>query len=71
VSANFTGNYPSYRITGLRLNIEFTFSNFRPMSAADPFNFQPQATMLVKANSLGSFVVGTEWILLATSWGAI
>ena len=56
VSTNFTGEFPLYRITGLRLNVEFTFSNFRPMSALDPFNFQSRADMKVQINSVGSFV---------------
>jgi hypothetical protein len=60
VSSNFTGSFPLYRITGLRLNVEFTFSNFRPMSAADPFNFQSRANMRVRANSKGSFVGGQD-----------
>lgn len=60
VSTNFTGLYPMYRVTGLRMNVEYTFSNFRPMSAADPFNFQSRADMRVRANSKGSFVGGLD-----------
>ena len=44
--------------TGVRLNVEFTFSNFRPMSYGNPFHFEPQASMRVRANSAGSFVAG-------------
>jgi hypothetical protein len=32
VSSNFTGSLPTYRLTGIRVNVDFTFSNFRPMS---------------------------------------
>lgn len=60
VSSNFTGKFPMYRLTGLRLNVEYQFSNFRPMSTVDPFNFQSQAIMNVKATSVGQFVGATE-----------
>lgn len=60
VSKNFTGQYPLYRVTGLRLNVEFTFSNFRSMAEADPFNFESRAVMRVRANSKGSFVGALE-----------
>ena len=56
VSSNFTGTLPSYRLTGLRLNLDFTFSNFRPMAEGRPFHFEPQAKMSVKVTSEGSFV---------------
>ena len=56
VSSNFTGTLPSYRLTGLRLNLDFTFSNFRPMAEGRPFHFEPQAKMSVKLTSEGSFV---------------
>ena len=60
VSENFTGELPLYRLTGVRLSLSFSFSNFRPMSHADPFNFQPQAKMTVKVSSEGSFVGSRE-----------
>ena len=60
VSENFTGELPLYRLTGVRLSLSFSFSNFRPMSHADPFNFQPQAKMTVKVSSEGSFVGSQE-----------
>jgi hypothetical protein len=56
VSANFTGRLPSYRLTGVRVNLDFTFSNFRPMSEGRPFHFEPQAKMSVSVTSAGSFV---------------
>ena len=56
VSSNFTGTLPSYRLTGVRLNLDFTFSNFRPMAEGRPFHFEPQAKMSVKVTSEGSFV---------------
>ena len=56
VSANFTGRLPLYRLTGVRVNLDFTFSNFRPMSEGRPFHFEPQAKMSVSVTSAGSFV---------------
>ena len=56
VSSNFTGRLPSYRLTGVRVNLDFTFSNFRPMSEGRPFHFEPQAKMSVSVTSAGSFV---------------
>ena len=56
VSSNFTGTLPSYRLTGVSLNLDFTFSNFRPMAEGRPFHFEPQAKMSVKVTSEGSFV---------------
>ena len=56
VSSNFTGTLPSYRLTGVRLNLDFTFSNFRPMAEGRPFHFEPQAKMSVKVTIEGSFV---------------
>ena len=56
VSSNFTGSLPTYRLTGIRVNVDFTFSNFRPMSQARPFHFEPQAKMSVSVTSQGSFV---------------
>lgn len=70
VSTNFTGRYPLYRITGLRLNVEFTFSNFRGMSAADPFNFQSRANMKVVANSKGLFVGSQDTTFYTGAAGA-
>ena len=61
VSSNFTGNLPTYRLSGIRVNLDFTFSNFRPMSEARPFHFEPQAKMSVSVTSEGSFVsAGTD-----------
>ena len=61
VSSNFTGNLPTYRLSGIRVNLDFTFSNFRPTSEARPFHFEPQAKMSVSVTSEGSFVsAGTD-----------
>ena len=56
VSADFAGRLPSYRLTGVRVNLDFTFSNFRPMAEGRPFHFEPQAKMSVSVTSAGSFV---------------
>ena len=56
VSEDFAGNLPSFRLTGVRVNLDFTFSNFRPMLEGRPFHFEPQAKMSVGITSEGSFV---------------
>ena len=68
VSKNFKGldaetgqpRLPLYRLTGLRIAVDFTFSNFRPMGQMKPFDFTPLAVMTVKATSVGSFVTPRE-----------
>ena len=68
VSKNFKGldaetgqpRLPLYRLTGMRIGVDFTFSNFRPMGQMKPFDFTPLAVMTVKATSVGSFVTPRE-----------
>ena len=47
-------------LTGLRIAVDFTFSNFRPMGEMRPFDFTLLAVMTVKATSVGSFVTPRE-----------
>ena len=68
VSKNYKGvdsetglpRLPLFRLTGLRIAVDFTFSNFRPMGEMRPFDFTPLAVMTVKATSVGSFVTPRE-----------
>ena len=68
VSKNYKGldaetgqpRLPLYRLTGLRIAVDFTFSNFRPMGQMKPFDFTLLAVMTVKATSVGSFVTPRE-----------
>jgi len=62
VSTSFAGDFPLYRMTGVRLSVEFTFSNFRPMSDFKPFDFSARADMNVQLNSEGSFVESVDAI---------
>uniref|UniRef100_A0A6U0DTP6 FHA domain-containing protein n=1 Tax=Ostreococcus mediterraneus TaxID=1486918 RepID=A0A6U0DTP6_9CHLO len=62
VSTSFAGEFPLYRMTGVRLSVEFTFSNFRPMSDFKPFDFSARADMNVQLNSEGSFVESVDAI---------
>ena len=56
----FNGSMPLYRVTGARVQMAFTFSNFRPMSEGRPFHFQPQAKIEVKLISRGQFVASKD-----------
>ena len=60
VSTSFATNFPIYRLTGVRLSVDLTFSNFRPMSEFKPFDFSPQAEMHVQLTSEGSFVQSVD-----------
>ena len=60
LDANGNPRLPLYRLTGLRVAVDFKFSNFRPMSQGKPFDFTPLAVMSVKATSVGSFVSPVE-----------
>ena len=62
VSTSFSAEFPIYRLTGVRLSVELTFSNFRPMSHFKPFDFTPQATMNIQLNSKGSFVTSLDTV---------
>lgn len=62
VSSSFATEFPIYRITGVRLSVDLTFSNFRPMSHFKPFDFSVQATMNVQLNSEGSFVTSLDTV---------
>jgi len=62
VSTSFATEFPLYRLTGLRLSVDFDFSNFRPMSHFKPFDFSARADMNVKLNSEGSFVESVDAI---------
>jgi len=71
VSTRFAANFPLYRLTGARLSVEFTFSNFRPMSHFKPFDFSPRAEMSVQLNSEQSFVTSIDSIHFSGSPGDI
>ena len=60
MSTSFATNFPIYRLTGVRLSVDLTFSNFRPMSEFKPFDFSPQAEMQVQLTSEGSFVQSVD-----------
>lgn len=54
--------YPIYRLTGVRLSIDWTFSNFRPMSSLSPFDYRVLADMSVSSNSIGYIVNSVETV---------
>ena len=62
VSSAFATNFPIYRLTGLRLSVDLTFSNFRPMSHFKPFDFSAEADMNIQLNSEGSFVTSVDMV---------
>ena len=62
VSSAFATNFPIYRLTGVRLSVDLTFSNFRPMSHFKPFDFSAEADMNIQLSSEGSFVTSVDMV---------
>lgn len=60
VTTSFATNFPLFRLTGARLSVDFTFSNFRPMSQFKPFDFNAQAEMNIQLNSEGTFITSVD-----------
>ncbi|CAL6312378.1 unnamed protein product [Bathycoccus prasinos] len=53
---SFVPPFPLYRLTGIRLSIDWTFSNFRPMSSLQPFDYRILADVSVSSSSKGYLV---------------
>ena len=54
--------FPLYRLTGIRLSIDWTFSNFRPMSSLQPFDYRILADVSVSSSSKGYLVNTVETV---------
>ena len=59
---SFVPPFPLYRLTGIRLSIDWTFSNFRPMSSLRPFDYRILADVSVSSNSKGYLVNSVETV---------
>jgi hypothetical protein len=53
---SFVPPFPLYRLTGIRLSIDWTLSNFRPMSSLQPFDYRILADVSVSSSSKGYLV---------------
>ncbi len=62
---SFIPPFPLYRLTGIRLSIDWTFSNFRPMSSLQPFDYRVLADVSVSSNSKGYLVNSIETVHLS------
>ena len=58
----FVPPFPLYRLTGIRLSIDWTFSNFRPMSSLQPFDYRILADVSVSSSSKGYLVNTVETV---------
>jgi len=59
---SFVPPFPLYRLTGIRLSIDWTFSNFRPMSSLQPFDYRILADVSVSSSSKGYLVNTVETV---------
>jgi len=59
---SFVLPFPLYRLTGIRLSIDWTFSNFRPMSSLQPFDYRVLADVSVSSSSKGYLVNTVETV---------
>lgn len=59
---SFVPRFPLYRLTGIRLSIDWTFSNFRPMSSLQPFDYRILADVSVSSSSKGYLVNTVETV---------
>lgn len=59
---SFVLPFPLYRLTGIRLSIDWTFSNFRPMSSLQPFDYRILADVSVSSSSKGYLVNTVETV---------
>jgi len=59
---SFAKEFPLYRLTGIRLSIDWTFSNFRPMSSLQPFDYRILADVSVSSSSKGYLVNTVETV---------
>ena len=59
---SFFPPFPLYRLTGIRLSIDWTFSNFRPMSSLQPFDYRILADVSVSSSSKGYLVNTVETV---------
>ena len=59
---SFAKEFPLYRLTGIRLSIDWTFSNFRPMSSLQPFDYRVLADVSVSSSSKGYLVNTVETV---------
>ena len=59
---SFIPPFPLYRLTGIRLSIDWTFSNFRPMSSLQPFDYRILADVSVSSSSKGYLVNTVETV---------
>ena len=62
---SFIPPFPLYRLTGIRLSIDWTFSNFRPMSSLQPFDYRVLADVSISSNSKGYLVNSIETVHLS------
>jgi hypothetical protein len=59
---SFVPPFPLYRLTGIRLSIDWTLSNFRPMSSLQPFDYRILADVSVSSSSKGYLVNTVETV---------